>query len=144
VTYEKSLPWWVNATVIAGALLLGAGGIIALVRPEMLVSPHAEMNSAARVYAGYLVSRNLALAIMLFAAWVNGARQALSGLMALAALVQFLDMGLDAAEGRIALVPGVIALGVVFSLAAARICGRLFWKETLDPSIKRSSSRGVN
>ena len=141
---KKALPWWVNATVIAGALLLGAGGIIALVRPAMLVSPHAEINSAARVYAGYLVSRNLALAIMLLAAWVTGARQALSGLMALAALVQFLDMGLDAAEGRRALVPGVLALGVLFSLAAARMCGRLFWKETLGQSIERSSSRGVN
>jgi hypothetical protein len=136
MTMKRVLPWWVNATVIAGALLLGAGGIIALVRPEMLVSPHAEMNSAARVYAGYLVSRNLALAIMLLAAWVTGARQALSGLTALAALVQFLDMGLDAAEGRIALVPGVIALGVLFFLAAARMCGRLFWKGTLDPSIE--------
>jgi len=61
------------------------------------------MNSAARVYAGYLVSRNLAIALMLLAAWVTGARQALSGLTVFAALVQFLDMGLDAAEGRIAL-----------------------------------------
>jgi hypothetical protein len=141
---KKALPWWVNATVIAGALLLGAGGIIAFVRPEMLVSPNVEMNSAARVYAGYLVSRNLALAIMLLAVWVTGARQALTGLMALAALVQFLDAALDAAEGRIALVPGVITLGIIFSLAAARICGWLFWKGTPDPSIDRSSSRGVN
>ena len=135
MTHKRVPPRWVIATVMAGALLLGAGGIIALVRPEMLISPQAEMNSAARVYAGYLVSRNLALAIMLLAALGTGARQALSGLLALAALVQFIDMVLDAAEGRIALVPGVIALGVLFSLAAARMCGRPFWKETRDPSI---------
>ena len=132
---KKTLPWWVNATVIAGAVLLGAGGIVALVRPEMLISPHVEMNSAARIYAGYLVSRNLALAIMLLVAWFINARQALSGLMALAALVQFLDAGLDAAEGRIILVPVVIVLGTLFSLAVARLSLRLFWKETLDPSV---------
>lgn len=132
----KTLPWWVNAIVIAGALLLGTGGIIALLRPEMLVTPHVEMNSAARVYAAYLVSRNLALAIMLIAARVTGARPALSCLMTLAALVQFFDAGLDASEGRIILVPGIIALGALFSLAATRISGRLFWKETLDPSLE--------
>jgi hypothetical protein len=126
---KKLQPWWVNAMVIIGALLFGAGGIIALIRPEMLVSPHVEVNSAVRVYAGYLVSRNVALAIMLVVTWVSGARQALSRLMAFAGLVQLFDAGLDAAEGRMMLVPGVIALGALFFFAAARLSGILFTKE---------------
>jgi len=56
------LPWWVVASVIVGALLMGAGAAIALIRPAMLVTPNAEITAAVRVYAGYLISRNLALA----------------------------------------------------------------------------------
>src|ERR1700722_13680173 len=105
---KKALPLWVKVAVAVGALLFAAGGAIAMLRPEMLVSPHGEINSAARVYAGYMFSRNLALAVLLLAALLTDARQALSGLMMLAALIQFVDAGLDVAEGRIVLVPGVI------------------------------------
>ena len=34
----------------------------------MLVSPHDEINDAVHIYAGYLASRNMALAVMLIAA----------------------------------------------------------------------------
>ena len=118
---KNALPFWIKAVVFTGALLFAAGAIIAMIRPEMLAPAHGEINSAAHVYAGYFVSRNLALAVMLFAALITDARQALSGLMILAALVQFLDAGFDAAEGRLILIPGVILLGALFSLAAAKL-----------------------
>src|SRR5712671_3783923 len=85
-----STPWWVSASVIVGAMLMGAGAVIALVRPAMLVAPNAEITAAVRVYAGYLVSRNLALAAMLVAMLAMRARGVLSSLMVLTAFIQLL------------------------------------------------------
>jgi hypothetical protein len=79
-----------GASVIVGALLMAAGGIIALLKPAMLVSPDDQINRAAHVYAGYLVSRNLALAVMLLVALVMPARRMLSCLMVLTAIIQLL------------------------------------------------------
>jgi hypothetical protein len=123
-----SLPWWLSTSVILGALLMAAGGMIALIRPAMLVSPDAEINAAARVYAGYLVSRNLALAAMLLAMLGMRARRTLSSLMVLTAFVQLLDAGMDCMEGRWVLVPGVLVFAIVFFLGAARLSGQPFWK----------------
>jgi hypothetical protein len=65
-TRISPLPWWLVGIVALGALLISAGALIALLHPAMLVSSQDPINGAVRVYAGYLVSRNLALAIMLF------------------------------------------------------------------------------
>jgi hypothetical protein len=124
---NDTLPWWLFASVVVGALLMIAGAIIALTQPSMLVSPGAEINNAVRVYAGYLVSRNLALAVMLLVMLALHARGVLSGLMLLTAMVQFLDAGMDAAEGRWTIVPGVLIFAIVFFLGAARLRGRPFW-----------------
>ena len=123
-----SLPWWLSTSVILGALLMAAGGMIALIRPAMLVSPDAEINGAARVYASYLVSRNLALAAMLLAMLGMRARRTLSSLMVLTAFVQLLDAGMDCMEGRWALIPGVLVFAIVFFIGAARLSGQPFWK----------------
>lgn len=125
---DASLPWWLSASVVAGALLMAAGGVIALVHPAMLVSANAEMNVAARVYAGYLVSRNLALAGMLLIVLAKGARSVLSSLMMLTAVIQLLDAGMDSMEGRWTLVPGVLVFAIVFFLGAARLSGLPSWK----------------
>jgi hypothetical protein len=105
-----------------------AGAIIALVNPAMLVSPQDAINGAVRIYAGYLASRNLGLAILLLLTLVLRARVALHSVMTLAALIQFLDAVMDAVEGRWVIVPGVVVLGVVFLLGSARISGHPFWK----------------
>jgi hypothetical protein len=125
---DASLPGWVVASVVVGALLMGAGAAIALVRPAMLVAPNAEITAAVRVYAGYLVSRNLALAVMLLAMLAVRARRVLSSLMVLTAFIQVFDAGMDALEGRWAIVPGVSIFAIVFFLGAARINGRPLWK----------------
>jgi hypothetical protein len=134
---QQATPWWLVATVILGAFLLSAGALIALVRPAMLVSPQAQINGAVHVYAGYLVSRNLALAAMLLATLSMRARGALGTLMVLTACIQFLDAGIDAMEGRWSLVPGVLVLAVVFSIAAAWLSRYTFWKpgDDYNPSI---------
>jgi hypothetical protein len=125
---NASLPWWVSASVIAGALLMGAGAVIALVRPAMLVAPNAEITGAVRVYAGYLVSRNLALAVMLIAMLAIRARGVLGSLMVLTAFIQLFDAGMDALEGRWPIVPGVLIFAIVFFWGAARLNGQPLWK----------------
>jgi hypothetical protein len=113
------LPWWLQAAVIVGALLMLSGAIIALVRPEMLVSPGDAINGPARIYAGYLFSRNLTLAVMLMAALIMRARSALRTLMVLTAFIQLLDAIVDATEGRWVIVPGVLVFALVFFAGAA-------------------------
>jgi hypothetical protein len=85
----------------------------------MLVSPHDTINGAVRIYAGYLVSRNLALALMLIAALSIGARESLRTLALLTAVIQLLDAGLDAIEGRWTLVPGVLVFAIAFFFVVA-------------------------
>jgi hypothetical protein len=118
----------VRILVIVGALLIAMGAVIAQVHPAMLVSPQDEINEAVHIYAGYLAARNLALAIMLFALLMAGARRALANLMVLVALIQLLDVCMDVAEGRWAVAPGVLVFGVVFLIAANRLTGCTFWK----------------
>lgn len=122
------IPWWVRLLVVAGALLTAMGAVIALIRPAMLVSPHDEINQAVRIYAGYLAARNFALAIALFGLLALRARRALANLMALVSLVQFFDVVMDCAEGRWALVPGVLSFCVLFLLGAAALSGYPFWR----------------
>jgi hypothetical protein len=98
---------------VIGAVLMGMGAAIALVRPGMLVSPDAEITGAVRAYAGYLVSRNFAVAVLLLAALALRARGMLNTLVLLSACIQFLDAGLDYWEGRWAIAPGVTVLGVM-------------------------------
>lgn len=123
-----AIPWWISVVVILGALLLAAGAAIALLHPAMLASPNDQINGAVRIYAGYLASRNLALAITLALLLSLQARRTLSSLMMVVALVQFLDAGMDCAEGRWMVAPGVLVIGVVFLFAASRLSRFPFWK----------------
>jgi len=125
---SEPIPWWLRAVVILGALLLATGAVLALFHPAMLVSPHDEINGAVHIYAGYLASRNLALAIMLVSLLSLSAKHALSNMMVLVALIQMLDAGIDCAEGRWFLVPGVVLFGLVFFIGAVRLTGYPFWR----------------
>jgi uncharacterized membrane protein YedE/YeeE len=103
------------------------------------------MNQAARVYAHYLVARNLAVAIVLGILLAMRARRLLAGLLVLTALIQLLDAGLDAATGRWALVPGLLVLTAAFLVGAARLCGQALWQvatwqDTPTPSSTRQGS----
>ena len=124
-----AIPWWVSLIVIVGALLLTVGAIVGLTNPAMLVPPNAQITDAVRIYAGYFVSRNLALAAMLLLMLSLRSRRILSGLMALTAVIQVFDAVLDAMEGRWTLVPGVLLLGVAYLIGVVRLSGREFWRE---------------
>jgi hypothetical protein len=122
------IPVWIRVVAALGALLMVAGAVIAILNPAMLVSPHAEINEGVRVYAGYLTSRNLGIALLLVAAIALRARGMLNTLMLLAATVQLLDAGIDCVEGRWAIAPGVTVLGILFLIASARLSGHPFWR----------------
>jgi hypothetical protein len=120
--------WWVQAIVVPGALLMITGALIALFHPAMLASPPDEINGAARIFAGYLAARNLALAIFLLAALFLRSRGTLNMLMLLTAFIQLFDTAIDCAEGRWPVVPGVMIFGALFLIAAAALSGHPFWK----------------
>jgi hypothetical protein len=127
--HEPAIPLWLGLIVVLGALLTAMGAVIALVHPVMLVSPHDEINGAVHIYAGYLAARNIALALMLVALLCIGARRALGNLMVLIGLIQLLDTSMDVVEGRWAVAPGVMVFGVVFLIAATKLCdGAPFWR----------------
>jgi hypothetical protein len=121
---------WVRIVAVFGALLLATGAVLALVNPVMLVSPHDEINGAVHIYAGYLASRNLALAMMLVALLSLGAKRALSNMMVLVALVQLLDVCMDCHEGRWTLVPGVLIFGLLFLIGAASLSAHPLWRSS--------------
>lgn len=81
-----------------------------------------------RIYAGYLFSRNLTLAVMLLLAMGLRARGMLNALVLLAAFVQMLDAGVDCLEGRWAVVPGAVVIGTLFFAGAPRSPVFPFWK----------------
>jgi hypothetical protein len=103
---RKSLPVWLYVSVTLGAILMAMGAIIALVKPGLLLGPGEAVTTGVRVYAGYLWSRNLALASALIVLVARRSRYMLRGMMLLTALVQLLDAVLDAVEGRWVLVLG--------------------------------------
>ena len=86
------------------------------------------MNNAARVFAGYLASRNLSLAALLAGALALRARKALGSLIMLTALIQFIDAAVDCYEERWAIVPVVIVLGLGFLTGAGFALGRPVWR----------------
>ena len=117
---DLPIPVWVCIVVLVGSLLMIVGAMIALVRPATLVEKGEEINAAVRVYAGYLFSRNLAIAVMLLFALRASARKALSTLMMLTALIQLLDALVDCLERRWAVLPVVFVIGLAFSIGANR------------------------
>jgi len=129
------LPWWLQMIVLLGALLMAAGAAIAILNPAMLVSPHDEINAAVHVYAGYLFSRNAALAILLVASMLCRSKGTLNTLILLTAFIQLLDAIVDCMEGHWAIVPGVVFFGLLFLWASARLSGHPFWrKEAWSPA----------
>jgi hypothetical protein len=122
------LPWWLQTIVLAGSFLMAAGALISLLNPAMLVSPHDEINAAVHIYAGYLFSRNAALAILLVASMLFRARGTLNTLILLTAFIQLLDAAVDCMEGRWVVVPGVLVFGLLFLLASVRLSGHPFWR----------------
>jgi hypothetical protein len=124
----RKVPVWANGLVILCAVLTAMGGVIAMVKPEMLVGPHAEISEAVRIYAGYLTARNLTLAVMLAVLLMIGARRALGNLVAVVGLIQIADFVVDCAEARWPVAAGVLVLGILLLVAAARISGAGFWR----------------
>ncbi len=121
------LPWWVVSIIVLGILLSATGGLLALLHPALLVGANEPITPAASVYAGYLVSRNLALAIMLSVMLILRARHALAGLMLLTILIQVIDIVVDSTSGRTSLLPPIVLLAIAFLLGLVRLAGHPLW-----------------
>ena len=128
VNGSSSIPLWVGGVVLVGGFLMTLGGIIALVNPSMLTSPHGEITGAVHIYAGYFAVRNLALGLFLPLLLALRAHRVLGSLMLLAGIIQILDVVMDCIEGRWAIVPGVLILGLLYLIGAARVSGAPFWR----------------
>jgi hypothetical protein len=115
------IPIWTRIVVLLGAILFLAGGILSLVNPQMLAGPHDQINNAVRIYAGYVASRDLALAILLVTLLLISAKRALSQLLALVSLIQLIDFIIDITESRWPILPGIAVLGLLFLVAAIRL-----------------------
>jgi hypothetical protein len=126
---SPTLPWWLQAIVLLGALLMVAGALIALLNPAMLVSPGDEINAAVHIYAGYLFSRNAALAVLLVASLLFRSKATLNTLILLTAFIQLLDTSVDCMEGRWAIALGVLIFGLLFLVASRRLSGHPFWRK---------------
>jgi hypothetical protein len=125
---NEAFPWWITVIVVLGALLMATGGMMALLQPSRLVSPHDEINGAVHTYAGYFASRALVLSVMLLAALLFRAKGLLNSLMLLTAFIQLMDLGVDWHEGRWSVIPGVVLVGVLFFVGAWRLSGFPFWR----------------
>ena len=123
-----AIPFWIQACVIAGVLLFTIGGVLAIVNPGMMLAPREPITQGVLIYARYLVSRNLAIALFLLIALLLKSRTQLGLLLLLAGCIQLFDAVLDLKDGRWMLVPGVSVLAFLFLFTAARVSGIPFWK----------------
>ena len=123
-----AVPVWANLVVIVSAVLMAMGAAIALLNPALLVAHGAEISVAVKTYAGYLAARNFTMAAMLLALLIAKARRGLGNIVALVGLIQVFDFAVDCAEGRWSVAPGVLLLGILLLLAAARLSGHAFWR----------------
>lgn len=123
-------PWWVNVIVLAGVLLLLAGAIIGKLQPKLLLSSNQPVTAATKVYADYLFSRNLVLAVSLVALLAFGRRRLLASLMTLIVGIQLVDAAVDIFSGRGMLIPILIVYAVVYFLCAWWLFGAPPWSGT--------------
>ena len=120
---RRRIPGWVIAVVCIGALLTGAGAAISLIDPALLLAPGEAVTGGVQTYAGYLFSRDLAMAAALLIALGLRRPRLLAAFMALTAAVQILDVMVDAATARWALVPGLTVFAATFAFGASRLVG---------------------
>jgi len=112
------------STVLAAAstVLAAASTVLAAVDPALVVSSHAQITDPTRVYAGYLSSRDAAIAIALIVALALRRHRLLGAALAWAALTQFLDVA-GAVTGRWALPPGLILRTALLAATSSRLSG---------------------
>lgn len=128
VLQKTTAPRWVYLVVLLGILLSIAGAVIAMMKPAMLVGPETAVGSAAHIFAGYFAARSIVIAAILTVLLAFSAHRALGQMLVLVGFIQLVDGLIDCSEGRWPIVPGVSILGVLFLLAAAKLCGHAFWR----------------
>src|SRR5260370_12498337 len=82
------IPLWVSIVVILGAVLTATGAVISKVDPTILTNG-GSMTGAARVYADYMVARDLPLAVLFVLLLASRCPWMLAGFMVLTGRIQF-------------------------------------------------------
>ena len=121
VAVDLQIPRWIIVFAALAAFLLAVGASISLLAPQRLVTPGVEINSAARIYAGYTFSRDLSLFIVLCVGLVKRSRSIMTVMMCLFSLMNFLDAIMDIKESRLP----VFVIASLLSLIAAMATMRL-------------------
>jgi hypothetical protein len=121
VGVNLQIPRWIIAFAALAALLLAVGASIALLAPQLLVTPGVEINSAAQIYAGYTFSRDLGLFIVLCVGLMKRSRSIMTVMMGLFSLMTFVDAIMDIKESRLP----VFVIALLLSLIAAMATRRL-------------------
>lgn len=122
----RRFPLWVSIVVILGTFLTLTGAVIGKVDPALLTNG-SPITAATRVYADYMFSRNLALALILLFCFAIRAWRMLAGCMVLIALIQIIDVANDLVRGAFLLVPGLLVFAIVFLLGAWQLFGQAIW-----------------
>jgi hypothetical protein len=124
------------------------GAVIAWLNPALLVGQHAQINDAVHMYAGYFISRNLALAVALVMLLALRAHRMLTGVLVLASLVQAFDIVIDATTGRLVLVPALALLTALLLTAASRLSPQPLWRvgawRSSDPDANEAEAEHVH
>jgi hypothetical protein len=128
LTGAPSYPWWLYLVVFSGSFLMIAGALIALIDPMLLVGPGRQLTEGVKIYAGYLVSRNLTIGLLLLLAQRMNARASLCTLMLATALIQFVDGAIDLIEQRWTIIPMALVIGIAFLIGARRVAGSSLWR----------------
>jgi hypothetical protein len=125
---SPEIPLWVCVFILISGFLMVLGGLIALLNPSMLMAPHDDITEGVKIYAGHFAVRNFALGVFLPLLLALRARRTLRSMMVLVGVIQFFDVIMDCVEGRWTIVPGVLLLGVLYLIGAARMARAPFWR----------------
>jgi hypothetical protein len=126
MTTHKRIAWPVVAVVLAGAVVVLAGGILAWLRPAQLLPAGASADVGVHLYGARMAARALPLGLALLVLLALRARRMLGGLLVLVAAIEIGD-SVSALVNRdwVELSGAVVA--VAFLWAAGRLLGAPLW-----------------
>lgn len=121
VAGNVSIPRWIYVFAAMAALLLALGASISMFFPQQLVAPGVEINSAAKIYAGYTFSRNLGLFIVLCVGLIRRSRSIMTVMLGLFSLINFCDAIMDIRESRLPVSLIALLLSLIAAMAFTRL-----------------------
>src|SRR5690242_8178846 len=120
-TSRRVVPVAVAVVVIAGAILTLVGGLVAGLRPGLLLPPGTALTRGVDLYAARMAARNLALGVAVVGLLVARAVRPLAAVLGVVVLVEIGDTVSAVAAGSWAEGAGAVAVAVACGWAARRL-----------------------